>query len=135
VVFLKHKQFDCFATASTMGVSVASVKTYPAVYDEHRNRPEFKRRLKEIEIIGVLKPALHTVGIANDRLAAARLRVSLFSFSFFNLYSHLRLTEISSPLLLATASGDESTIRPRLRRSPLGWPRGLFTIRYAFCDG
>jgi len=52
VVFLKHKQFDCFATALTMGVSVASVKTYQAVYDEHRNRPEFKRRLKEIEIIG-----------------------------------------------------------------------------------
>jgi len=52
VVFLQQKQFDCFATALTMGVSVASVKTYQAVYDEHRNRPEFKRRLKEIEIIG-----------------------------------------------------------------------------------
>lgn len=52
VVFLKQKQFDCFASALTMGVSVASVKTYQAVYEEHRNRPEFKRRLKEIEIIG-----------------------------------------------------------------------------------
>ena len=52
VVFLKQKQFDCFASALTMGVSVASVKTYQAVYEEHRNRSEFKRRLKEIEIIG-----------------------------------------------------------------------------------
>lgn len=52
VVFLKQKQFDCFASALTMGVSVASVKTYQAVYEEHRSRPEFKRRLKEIEIIG-----------------------------------------------------------------------------------
>lgn len=52
VVFLKQKQFDCFASALTMGVSVASVKTYQAVYEQHRNRPEFKRRLKEIEIIG-----------------------------------------------------------------------------------
>ena len=52
VVFLKQKQFDCFASALTMGISVASVKTYQAVYEEHRNRPEFKRRLKEIEIIG-----------------------------------------------------------------------------------
>ena len=52
VVFLMQKQFDCFASALTMGVSVASVKTYQAIYEQHRNRPEFKRRLKEIEIIG-----------------------------------------------------------------------------------
>jgi phosphatidylserine decarboxylase len=52
VVFLQQKQFDCFGTALTMGVSVASVKTYLAVYDQHRKRAEFTRRLQEIEIIG-----------------------------------------------------------------------------------
>ena len=52
VVFLESKQFDVFATALTMGVSVAGVNTYRTVLDEHRNRPEFKRRLKELEIIG-----------------------------------------------------------------------------------
>lgn len=52
VVFLKQKEFDPFAMALTMGVSVASIKTYLAVYEEHRNRPDFKRRTDEIEIIG-----------------------------------------------------------------------------------
>lgn len=52
VVFLEHKQFDVFATALTMRISVAGVKTYRAVLTEHRHRPEFKRRLQELEIIG-----------------------------------------------------------------------------------
>ncbi len=52
VVFLEQKGFDCFAMALTMGVSVAQVKTYLAVLEEHRKRPEFERRAKEIEIIG-----------------------------------------------------------------------------------
>jgi hypothetical protein len=52
VVFLKEKQFDPFATAMTMGVSVASVNTYLTVYDQYHSRPEFERRVQEIEIIG-----------------------------------------------------------------------------------
>lgn len=52
VVFLRQKSFDSFQTALAMGVSVASVKTYLAVYDQHRKRPEFGRRLQEIEVIG-----------------------------------------------------------------------------------
>jgi hypothetical protein len=52
VVFLEQKQFDLFATALTMHISVSGVKTYRAILDEHRYRPEFKRRLQELEIIG-----------------------------------------------------------------------------------
>ena len=52
VVFLEQKQFDCFATALTMRISVAGVKTYRSILEEHRNRPEFQRRLQELEIIG-----------------------------------------------------------------------------------
>lgn len=52
VVYLEQKEFDVFATALTMGISVAGVNTYRAVLDEHRKKPEFKRRLKELEIIG-----------------------------------------------------------------------------------
>jgi hypothetical protein len=52
VVFLEQKQFDVFATALTMRISVAGVKTYREVLAEHRHRPEFKRRLQELEIIG-----------------------------------------------------------------------------------
>ena len=52
VVFLEQKQFDLFATALTMRISVAGVKTYRAVLAGHRHRPEFRRRLQELEIIG-----------------------------------------------------------------------------------
>lgn len=52
VVFLDQKQFDVFATALTMGISVAGVKTYRGVLDKHRNSSAFKRRLNELEIIG-----------------------------------------------------------------------------------
>ena len=52
VVYLERKEFDVFATALTMGISVAGVNTYRTVLDEHRKKPEFKRRLQELEIIG-----------------------------------------------------------------------------------
>lgn len=52
VVFLEQQKFDCFATALTMRISVAGAKTYLAILNEHRHRPEFKRRLQELEIIG-----------------------------------------------------------------------------------
>jgi hypothetical protein len=52
VVFLEQKQFDIFATALTMRISVPGAKTYREVLSEHRHRPEFKRRLQELEIIG-----------------------------------------------------------------------------------
>ena len=52
VVFLERKQFDVFATALTMRISVAGVKTYLGVLEEHRRRHEFKQRLQELEIIG-----------------------------------------------------------------------------------
>lgn len=52
VVYLEQKQFDVFATALTMGISIAGVKTYRTVLEEHRKKPEFERRLKELEIIG-----------------------------------------------------------------------------------
>lgn len=52
VVYLEQKDFDVFETALTMGISVSGVKTYRAILNENRNKPEFKRRLKELEIIG-----------------------------------------------------------------------------------
>jgi len=52
VVFLNQKRFDTYSMALTMGVSVASIKTYQAVLEEHKSSPEFKRRSKEIEVIG-----------------------------------------------------------------------------------
>ena len=52
VVYLERKGFDVFATALAMGISVAGVKTYRAVLDEHRKKPGFERRLKELEIVG-----------------------------------------------------------------------------------
>ena len=52
VAFLTQKEFDCFAMALTMGISVAGVKTYQEVFNEHRHRPEFQRRLQEIDVIG-----------------------------------------------------------------------------------
>lgn len=52
VAFLEEKGFDSFSMALTMGISVAGVKTYQAVFNEHRHRPQFQRRLQEIEIIG-----------------------------------------------------------------------------------
>jgi hypothetical protein len=52
VVFLEQNQFDVFATALAMRISVAGVKTYREVLAEHRHRPEFRRRLQELEIIG-----------------------------------------------------------------------------------
>ncbi len=52
VVFLQQKQFDCFATALAMGVSVALVKTYLEIFEEHKGRAEFQRRYQEIEIVG-----------------------------------------------------------------------------------
>jgi hypothetical protein len=52
VAFLEEKGFDSFAMAMTMGISVAGVKTYQEVFREHRHRPQFRRRLQEIEIIG-----------------------------------------------------------------------------------
>jgi hypothetical protein len=52
VAFLEGKGFDRFSMAMTMGISVAGVKTYQEVFNEHRHRPEFHRRVQEIEIIG-----------------------------------------------------------------------------------
>lgn len=52
VVFLEQQRFDCFAMALTMRISVAGAKTFLAILEEHRHRPEFKRRLQELEIIG-----------------------------------------------------------------------------------
>lgn len=52
VAFLEQKGFDSFSMAMTMGISVAGVKTYQAVFNEYRHRPGFHRRLQEIEIIG-----------------------------------------------------------------------------------
>lgn len=52
VAFLEEKGFDCFSMAMTMGISVAGVKTYQEVFREHKHRPQFQRRLQEIEVIG-----------------------------------------------------------------------------------
>jgi len=52
IVFLDQKQFDSYSMALSMGVSLASIKTYQAVLEEHKSSPEFKRRSKEIELIG-----------------------------------------------------------------------------------
>lgn len=52
VAFLEDKGFNCYSMALAMGISVAGVKTYQAVFHEHRHRPEFHRRVQEIEIIG-----------------------------------------------------------------------------------
>jgi len=52
VVFLGQHRFDCYATALTMGISVAGVKTYLEVLAEHRHSPGFARRLQELEVIG-----------------------------------------------------------------------------------
>lgn len=48
VVFLERKEFDCFATALAMRISVAGVKTYLGIFEEHRRRPAFKGGFKSL---------------------------------------------------------------------------------------
>lgn len=52
VAFLRRKGFDDYQTALTVGMSLASVKTFVAIYECSKNLPFFSSRLAEIEIVG-----------------------------------------------------------------------------------
>lgn len=52
VVFLTRKGFPTLQTALTLGISVAAVDTYVAIYHQHEHRPEARRRWEEIDLIG-----------------------------------------------------------------------------------
>ena len=52
VAYLRRKGFDDYQIALTVGMSVASVKTFVEIYSESKDRPFFRTRLDEIELVG-----------------------------------------------------------------------------------
>jgi DNA-binding Lrp family transcriptional regulator len=52
VAYLRRKGFDDYQIAMAIGISVAAVKTFAELYNEFSNKPFFKQRIAEIELIG-----------------------------------------------------------------------------------
>jgi len=52
VVYLRGKHFDDYQSALTIGISVAAVKTFVAIYEQYRHKPFFRQRVDEIELVG-----------------------------------------------------------------------------------
>lgn len=52
VAFLKRKKFDEFEIALTVGISVSAAKGFSQLYQEYKNKPFFKQRLEEINLVG-----------------------------------------------------------------------------------
>jgi hypothetical protein len=52
VVFLLQKHFQPLQIAMTIGISVASVKTYTEVYNAYAGKSQYARRFEEIQLIG-----------------------------------------------------------------------------------
>lgn len=52
VAYLRRKNFDDFQIAMTVGISVASAKTFVEIYRESSGSSFFKSRLDEIELVG-----------------------------------------------------------------------------------
>lgn len=52
VAFLKGRKMNDFEIALTIGISVSAAKTFSELYYEFKEKPFFKRRLQEIELIG-----------------------------------------------------------------------------------
>ena len=52
VVYLRGKNFDDYQSALTIGISVASVKTFVQLYHEFKNKTFFKSRISEINLVG-----------------------------------------------------------------------------------
>ena len=52
VAYLRRKNFDDYQVALTVGMSVAAVRTFVEIYKASKDRPFFRSRLEEIELIG-----------------------------------------------------------------------------------
>ena len=52
VAYLRGKHFDDYQIALTIGISVAAVKTFVAIYHEFEHKSFFASRLAEIELVG-----------------------------------------------------------------------------------
>lgn len=52
VAYLRGKSFDDFQIALTVGISLASVKTFVDIYKAYHRRSFFATRMKEIELVG-----------------------------------------------------------------------------------
>lgn len=52
VVFLTGQGFGKLQTAFTIGISMATVKTYMELYEHHRHGAGFRHRLAELKAIG-----------------------------------------------------------------------------------
>lgn len=52
VAYLRSKSFDDYQIALTVGMSVASVRTFVEIYSESKDLPFFRSRLAEIELVG-----------------------------------------------------------------------------------
>jgi hypothetical protein len=52
VAYLKGKKFNDFEIALTIGISVHAAKTFSDICEEYKNKPFFKQRLEEINLVG-----------------------------------------------------------------------------------
>lgn len=52
VAYLRGKHFDDYQSALTIGISVAAVKTFVAIYEQYRHKAFFRQRVDEIELVG-----------------------------------------------------------------------------------
>jgi hypothetical protein len=52
VVFLRRKAFHELQIALTVGISSGGTRSFLEIYEAHRNKPEYKRRFQEIDLIG-----------------------------------------------------------------------------------
>lgn len=52
VAYLRRKRFTDFEIALTVGISVSAAKTFVGLYEEFKDKPFFKQRLEEVELVG-----------------------------------------------------------------------------------
>jgi hypothetical protein len=52
IAFLKGKEFNDYEIALTVGISVYATKTFSQLYEEYKNKPFFKQRMEEINLVG-----------------------------------------------------------------------------------
>ena len=52
VAFLRRNNFDDFQIALTIGIGVRAVKTFVEIYNNFKNKPFMKNRMREIDLIG-----------------------------------------------------------------------------------
>jgi DNA-binding CsgD family transcriptional regulator len=52
VAYLRRKGFTDQQSAMTIGISIPAVKTFTQLYNEFKNKPFFKQRIAEIDLIG-----------------------------------------------------------------------------------